>query len=357
MIKKTIISIFILCCIPVMSYNNVEDDVLIINWIKIKWYTIYKNIDKKIDRKSKFNLENKKNIYLDLISNINTFKYKIWSKNTKILREILMYWYNKNLKKIDTYYSKTHKVILWYTKKWKEIIAYYRWNPKNGYFGIFSNIHWGYEYWSYNTAVYLLDELNKSWKTGRFIIPTINPEWLDKYLLSNKEKNFYVNWRTNSNIVDINRNFCTKSFELKTFIKNWLYLKTWVWWCNSEKETIIIIDTLKKYKFNQIISIHSEGHVFYIPENSFDDMKIRWFWSKVHEYLPKYEFNLSYENNKEKKQKVYEYEIDEWWSKLYTWTMETYIYEKYNIPVLLVELKEHWKTDYNFKNIINLLKK
>lgn len=355
--KKILLILIILFSIWITySNNNIENLIININWHEFDWKSVYLSIDKKITLKSHKNLFIKKEIYNNLINKIDSLKSKIWEYNSDKLLEILYYWLEKNIKEIEIYYSKVHKITLWYTKTGKEINAYYKWEPEKWYFWVFANIHWWYEYWTYNTALYLLDELNKSWKKWWFVIPTINPEWLEYYLNNTYNKSFFVNWRTNSNNVDINRNFCTKSFEFKTFIKNWEYIKTWIWWCNSENETKIIIDTLKKYKFNQIISLHSEWNIFFIPENSFDDEKIKLFWSELHKLLPSFDYDLSYNNNSQKEQKIYEYEIDEWWSKLYTGTMETYIYEKYNIPVILIELKKHWKTEFELKNLINYLK-
>lgn len=355
--KKIIITgVLFFLIVPVFSNNDISKLSLDINWKTIDWITIFNSIDKKIDSKSRNNLETKKEIYITLIKNIDSLETKIWAKNTITLKDILIYWYRQNVEDIEVFYSQTQKITLWYTKNWKEIVAYYKWNPEDWFFGIFANIHGWYEYGTYESALYLLDELNNSWKTGRFIIPTLNPDWLEIYKELDDEKMYYIYWRTNSNNVDINRNFCTENFELKSFLKNWIYLETGIWSCNSENETQIIIDTLKDYKFNQVISLHSEWHIFFIPENSFDDIQIRNFWSQIHELLPEFEFDLSYSSDEERYAKIYQYEIDEWWSRLYTWTMETYIYENYNIPVLLIELENHGEIDYDLKNVINYLK-
>lgn len=336
--------------------NNIKNIHLIINNKKVEWINVHNSIDKIVTKKSSNDLSIKKDLYAKLILKVDTLKEKIWIVNTNNLVKILSYWYKKVIQDTDIFYSKTHEINLWFTKSWKKIIAYYKWNPEKWYFWVFANIHWWYEYWSYTSAVNLLDTFNKSWKSWRFIIPTINPEWLDYYLNSVENRAFYTKWRVNSNNVDLNRNFCTKNFELNTFVKNWEYFQTWIWWCNSEKETQIISKTLERFKFNQVVSLHSEWNIFYLPDDSIDDVKIRTFWNELHKLLPSFDFDVSYNNKNEREQKIYKYEVDEWWSKLFTWTMITYIYETYNIPAILIELKKHWETEYELENLVNFLK-
>lgn len=355
---KKIILITLLLLVPTITYwNNVLDSLSI--WVKWKYYNgyeLYLTIDNKINKYTKYNLEKKKEIYKKLLKQINLLNTTNHNKNLNNIEILIKFWHDNVLKKLKTNYSKTQKITLWYTEKWYEIIAYYKWNPKDGYFWVFANIHGWYEYWTYNTALYLIDEFEKSWKTWRFIIPTINPEWLEYYFKYKNRSYFYNKWRVNSNNVDINRNFCTSDFNLTTFIKNWEYFQTWINNCNSENETNIIIKTLKKYKFNKVLSMHSQWKIIYIPNNSIDDKKISIFWKEIQSVIPNYEFDINYKTNYQKRQKVEHHEIDEWWKWIYTWTMENYIYEKYNIPVILLELYDHWKLEYNLKNLTKYLR-
>lgn len=338
------------------SYSNSDIDS---TWIYIKWKyidgtSVYKSIEKNVNKKSMWNISNKIRIYNQLINKFENLENENPSENLTFINNILHIWINNAILELQSSYFKLNKVTLWYTKLWTPIIAYYKWNPEKWYFWIFSDIHWWYEYWTYNSALYLLDELNKSGKTWRFLIPTLNPDWLEYYNKNWTSKTNYIEWRSNSNNVDLNRNFCTSSFELKSFLKNWVTFQTWIWWCNSEEETKIVINTLKKYNFNSVIDLHSQWNIFFIPENSFNDQKVIDFWKKLKKYLPSYDFDTAYNTQTEKSKKVIKYEIDEWWISIFTWTMWTYIYENYNIPVITLELKNHWEIEYQLKNIFEM---
>ncbi|MDQ7022433.1 MAG: M14 family zinc carboxypeptidase [Candidatus Gracilibacteria bacterium] len=131
-----------------------------------------------------------------------------------------------------------------------------------------------------------------------------------------------------------------------------MHLKTGINGCNSEKETKTVINTLETYKFNKIISLHSVGGNFFIPDNSFNDNKVISLANEMKTILPHYDFDISYSNLHEKEEKIFAYEIDEGGSNKFTGTMETYIYEKYDIPIIIIELEEHGKIEYNLLNII-----
>jgi hypothetical protein len=275
----------------------------------------------------------------------------------------MKYWLNISkkdlIKKKEIEYNTTQKVIIWYSTLWKPIYAYYKWNPEKWFFGIFADIHGGYEYWTYKTAIKIKEHLESSWKVGWFIIPTINPDWLEIAEKDDFKKKFYAKNRWNANLVDLNRNFCTKDFKLtsrKKRFKDWkiISFKTWILKCESEIETQNIVKVLKEYKFNKIISLHSEAGLFYIPDYSIDDKKINDFWDELKEILPKYKFDLSYNTEKEKKNKIKYYEVNERKSAIYTWTMTQYIYEKHNIPIILIELKIHWKIEERLLEIDKL---
>lgn len=333
--------------------NNIDNLQIQINSNIISWITLQENLEKIVNKLFKNDLEKKEIIYKKLSIEIDKINENS-NENLNNIKKVIDYSLEKTTKELDIYYNQVKKITLWYTKTWLPIYAYYSWNPNYWYFWIFANIHWWYEYWAYETANYLINKFQNSWVTWWFIIPTINPEWLEYYKNSTIKYDAYLEWRVNSNNVDLNRNFCSKNFELKTFIKNWLNIKTGINLCNSESETKIIIDTLKKYKFNNIVSLHSEWEILYIPDNSIDDERIKNLWNQISSILHTYDFDLSYKNEAEKNQKIKKYEINEWWDSDYTWTMETYIYENYNIPTIIVEIYKHWIIEYNLKNIVNI---
>lgn len=331
-------------------------------YIEIKWKQyrgdlIYQAVDNKFYKINWWDTEKILLSYKNIIISLDTLlQKKSFTKDQvqklKNINLIIEYWV---IKYENILFNTVKKIKLWESESWQAIYWYYRWNPKNGFFWIFANLHGSYEYGTYQTANYLIRELEKTNTTGWFIIPTINPDGLSYYESEWNHHTFYLKWRGNINNIDLNRNFCTKNFELKTFNKYWSYFQTGINWCNSEKETKAIINVLDTYKFNEIISLHSVGWNFFIPDWSIDDIRITRLWKKMKEILRNYIFDISYSNTHEKEDKIFEYEIDEWWSKKFTWTMETYIYEKYNIPILIIELKQHWKIEYDLIKIISLL--
>jgi len=362
--KIRILLLIIICfyfsinSISAKYYNNYELSTI---HIEIKWKQyrgdlIYKIFDNKIHRDQWWNKEKVLLYYKNKVKSLDALlkNRKLTKNQLKIFQSfylILKHWVNEYE---EILFNTVQKIKLWESELWESIFWYYKWDPKKWFFWIFSNIHGSYEYGTYQTANYLLKELKGSNHTGWFIIPTINPDGLSYYEKDWKLYPYYLKWRGNINNVDLNRNFCTKNFQLMTFNKNWRYFKSWMEECNSEKETKTVVNVLDTYKFNEIISLHSQGWNFFIPDGSIDDIKIINFWKKVSNILENYSFDISYSNTQEKKQKLLEYEIDEWWKNIFTWTMETYIYEKYNIPVLILELEQHWKIEYDLINIHSL---
>lgn len=355
---KKLLIFLIIFFIPSITFWNQNDleNIDIIVWTKqIKASSLQKWLDQIINKTNNNDLE--KNLKIYYKTKIILQKYnKNNDENIENIIKVIDFSINKTNKELDIFYNKVHKIILWYTKWWAPIFAYFKWNPNNWFFWVFSNIHGWYEYGTYETANYLIKEFEKENITWWFIIPTINPEWLEYYKNSDVKYNAYLYWRTNANNVDLNRNFCTKNFELTSFIKNWINVLTWIKSCESEAETRIIVETLKKYKFNKIISLHSKWNILFIPDNSIDDKKVIDFWYEISKILPSYRYDIDFENDTTKKQKIKEYEINEWWTAEYTWTMETYIYEKYKIPTILIELEDHWKIEYKLRNLIDIIK-
>lgn len=355
--KKILIIISLLLSPQIVFWNQNELDNIEIT-IQNKtflWSELQQNLDNIINKTLTNDLEKKQIIYRKLSNELKKIN-KTENQNITNIKKVVDYSLNKTTIELEIYYKQVKKIILWYSKWWAPIYAYYSWNPNAWYFWIFSNIHGWYEYGTYETATYLAKEFEKEWITWWFIIPTINPEWLEYYKNSPIKYDAFIEWRVNSNNVDLNRNFCTKNFKDKTFIKNWLSVKTATNWCESESETKVIIDTLNKYKFNKIISLHSKWNILFIPDNSIDDKKVIDFWYQISNILPTYKYDIDFENDYVKKQKIKEYEINEWWNAEYTWTMETYIYENYNIPTILIELPEHWKIEYKLRDLTNIIR-
>lgn len=316
----------------------------------------FANLEEKIDKI----LNTKNDIYKKEQLLVKLDKYlKDKEENEKIieLKIIISNKLESIKKEIEIEEEKVQKIILWYTQQNTPITAYYRWNPNKSFFWIFANIHWGYEYGTYNTALEILDSLEKSNKKQWFIIPTINPDWLKIAKNQINTKSYFLEWRWNSNNIDLNRNFCTpdwKSWEFKKRridAKEDITLSRWEY-CMDQKESQIIDETLKKYKFSEIIDLHSKWWIIFIPDYGLDDYRVVNLWNRVKSILNNnYIFNPYYENENQKSKKIKTYEINERYTDSYPWSMITYIYYKYNIPSIILELKEHWQIEYDLKKI------
>jgi len=317
----------------------------------------YEILEKKIDNFLENKTEKKQLEILNKIDN-EISKIQDAEKNEKLffLKKLVI---KKSLKLKET--LETQEIIIWYSNNNLPIKAYYRWDINKSFFWIFANIHWGYEYWTYNTAIYLKEILDNSDKTQRFIIPTINPDWLELAIKNNFSKNFYLEWRSNKNLVDLNRNFCTPDWQWWNFIKKSLWLvkediTLSIWeYCLDQKETQVIDEVLQKYKFSEIIDLHSKWWIIFLPDNSIEDYKVINLWNRVKSILSKdYIFNPYYETEEQKLKKIKIYEINERFTNSYWWSMVSYIYLKYNLPTIILELKEHWKIEYGLQNIIKI---
>jgi len=246
------------------------------------------------------------------------------------------------------------EVTLWFSEQGREIKWYFKWIPDNGYNLIVSNIHGAYEYGTYETALILLSELKKTDNVGWFIIPTLNPDGLQEYFERGYELSAYLDGRDNAHEIDLNRNFCTQNFRLAEIEKYGKQMFTGREICNSEKETRVMVAALERFQFLRGVSLHSTGWVIYIPDNSIDDERVINYAVQLRNILPWYDFYPNLSTPERREESIYGYEIDEWNSWEFTGTMETYIYETYDIPVLLLELDQHWKIEENLKNIFSL---
>lgn len=250
--------------------------------------------------------------------------------------------------------SQVHEIPLGYSQWGREIKWYFKWDPNDGFHLITANIHGSYEYGTYETALMLIDELKSSDQTGWFIIPTLNPDGLIEYEERWTYLNAYLESRDNLNGVDLNRNFCSKNFRDIEFSKYWKVMQTATAWCESEMETKVMVETLEKFYFKTAISLHSVGGIIYIPDGSVDDESVIRLWKKVISILPWYDFYPNTSSQILRQASIKKYEIDEWDSWLFTGTLETYMYEKFGIPNILIELSNHWKIEYNLREIFTL---
>jgi hypothetical protein len=251
--------------------------------------------------------------------------------------------------------QKVKEIVIWYTSTWKEIKAYYRGNPKDSFLLFTANIHWWYEYWTYETAKILKEKLISSNKKAWMIIETLNPDWLQVYLDSDKKDDFYLEWRWNANEIDLNRNFCTKSFTNSSYTRLASTFKTWET-CSQEPEIKAIENLLKNYSFSGLIDIHSAWWILFIPENSFDDQNVISFANRVKNLMwEDYLFKVDYSTEREKEELIKLFDIDSWWDWEFTWTLITYFYEQTGFPAVLLELQDHGKIEEEVFNLVEML--
>jgi hypothetical protein len=281
---------------------------------------------------------------------------KVWKKyNNESLNKTLTSLNNILKSQINNDENKVKEIIIWKTRTWNEIKAYYRWNPHNSFLLFVANIHWWYEYGTYKTAKLLKEKLISENKKWWMIIETLNPDWLEYYLNNQEEEKYYLEWRANSNWIDLNRNFCTKSFSNFNYTRWEIELKTWEF-CESELEVQAISNLLKNYSFSWLIDIHSAWWTIFIPENSFDDKNVINFASKIQSLLwDDYIFEADYKNQHQKERLIEFFEIDSWGDWEFTWTLITYFYEQTGFPAVLIELTKHWEIEEKVLNLVEVV--
>lgn len=340
LMKRTffLILFFIINIYSVWAYNIDEINFSVksknISWIEVKNYLNKYISIVKIDKQLSF---------------LNDFKSAL-NKNKSSISDNKKDFYVKIEVIIDSLIEdKTvHELKLWTTDWWNDIIAFYRWNINEDFTLFTWNIHGWYEVSTYNSVVLLKNDLVSSEKINWIIIETLNPDWLNK---SDWTSN--IKWRWNINNVDLNRNFCTENYQ------NWYYVKwewsLWKWeYCNSEKEITAFLSLFDKFSISRNLSFHSQWWILFIPDNSIDDKRVIDFGLEVNSYLD-YDFDPSFSNDYQRSLMINYYEIDEWGSLLYTGSLDTYIYEKYDIPSILIELESHTEIENKVKDLINIL--
>lgn len=270
-----------------------------------------------------------------------------WEVNI-LLSELSEYFY-------EQLHGSVKEVVLWYSEEGRPIRGYYKGNPDWGYKLLIGNIHGAYEYGAYETSLLLLEKLKNTDVTGWFIIPTLNPDGLEIYKERWTAQSFYLEGRSNSRGVDLNRNFCTRNFLLQEIEKFGLRMRTWNEKCQSERESQVLVNTLEAYTFTLALSLHSRGQIFYIPDNSLSDSRVRDLWYSLKTLLPDYDFAPDISTELALQNSLEHYEIDEWGAELFTGTVESYIYETLDIPVILIELREHGRVEERLLWVFDIL--
>ncbi len=352
--SRLLISIWVICVflspIQISSGFSLQDNIDV--WGKN--YT-YHELSKLIDGYLPSDVLEKYESYETLIKFIHAryqnetnelkkdYYRKIW--------EVIQLGYNSHNYILD---SQVHEIVLGYSTWWREIRGYFKWIPKEGFHLITANIHGSYEYGTYETAMMLIAELQTNNASGWFIIPTLNPDGLIEYEQRGTYLNAYLEGRDNLSGVDLNRNFCASNFQDIEFVKYGKVMQTSQWWCESEQETKVMVQTLENFYFKKAVSLHSVGGIIYIPDGSVDDSQVIHLGTQIRSILPGYDFYPNTSSEILRQASIKKYEIDEGDSGVFTGTLETYLYEKYGIINILIELSNHWKIEYNLKEIFTL---
>lgn len=90
------------------------------------------------------------------------------------------------------------------------------------------------------------------------------------------------------------------------------------------------------------------------PDGSTGDTAVISLWKKILQILPTYDFFPNTGSEIFRQASIKKYEMDEWNSWNFTGTLETYIYETYGIPTILIELASHGEIEYNLRKIFTL---
>ncbi len=147
---------------------------------------------------------------------------------------------------------------------WSDIMCYkiWEWNIKILYV---SWIHWN-EVWTiklaYNLINWLYENIIKLDNYCIYIMPCLNVDWYDLAIKNPDYFNWWKIWRFNSNNVDLNRNFDTKSFKEKSIRSFWkeysesVEVFCWKSW-NSEAETKILTNFIIKNNISVLFMFHN----------------------------------------------------------------------------------------------------
>lgn len=354
--KKCILYFVVLLFIGFNFANaNEEKKVIEVQWRKISYNLFSQKLETIIENQKVNNLYQKKDYIIKLKKVLNLLK-----------NEDINFIIDNFLEKVDneiyTDENTVKEAVIWKSVLGKEIKVMYKWNITQWFTLFIWSIHGGYEYGTYESVKALAEKLKKSNKKQWMIIETLNPDGLEFFKENGYKNESYLEGRWNFNGVDLNRNFCTLNY------KSWEYIKyssdnneeamIFSLWdrCGSEPEVQAIDYLLKNFKVNKAIDIHSKWGIIFIPDNSIDDSRIKILWEKVKQLLwGNYVFDINYKSESDRKRKIQIYEADEGGAWIFTWMFITYLYEKFNIPSVIIELEKHWVVEENIVNLVNLL--
>lgn len=336
-------------------HANEENKIIEIQGRNISYNLFFQRLESIIEKQKVSNLYQKKDYILKIKKVLNLLKN---DDINLILNNLL----EKINNEIYTDENTLKEVVIWKSVLGKEIKVMYKWNITQWFTLFIWSIHGGYEYGTYESIKALAEKLKNSNKKQWMIIETLNPDGLQIFKENGNKQEAYLEWRWNFNGVDLNRNFCTLNYQSGSYVKNasndkenTMGFSLWEQ-CGSEPEVQSMDYVLNNFKINKIIDIHSKWGIIFIPDNSIDDTRVQKLWYEVKKILgSNYQFDISYTTQQQKMRKIKIYEVDEGWSWLYTWMLITYAYEKFNIPSIIIELKEHWVIEENISKLVNML--
>lgn len=337
------------------SYWFEEEKKIQIQWREFSYDVFSQRLGIIIERKKFEDLYEKRQYILML-------KKALFLLKSEDINDIINNFLAQINKKIHTDENTVKEVIIWKSILWKEIKAIYKWDVNQWFLLFVWSIHGAYEYGTYESIKVLAKKLQESNKKQWMIIETLNPDGLEIFKKNWDTNESYLEGRWNFNQVDLNRNFCTLNYQSGEYIKyssnDNEETMTFSLWdrCGSEPEVQAIDYLLKNFKINRAIDLHSKWGIIFIPDNSIDDSRIKILWEKVKQLLwGDYVFDINYKSESEKKRKIQIYEADEGGAWIYTWMLITYLYEKFNIPSVIIELEKHWVVEENIVNLVDLL--
>ena len=185
-------------------------------------------------------------------------------KNIWKIKRFINWFFQDKLDKIIYIPEAVEKIIIGKSKNWYDINCFKIWNGKIKVLYT-SWIHWN-EVWTVklanNLINFLYNEVDTLEKYTVYVIPCLNIDWYNLAIKNPDYFNWWKIWRFNSNNVDLNRNFDTKSFTEKSiwsFGKNYsenievFCGKNW----NSESEILALTDFIKTNNINVLFMFHN----------------------------------------------------------------------------------------------------
>lgn len=183
-----------------------------------------------------------------------SLKSKLWF----IYRWLI--WIKDNILDNPNINSEINSFSIWKTVLWNDIKCYkfWKWEEKILYFGW---IH-GNEVWTVklmNKWVNCIFEDAQIQNKQLFVIPCLNIDWYERALKNPDYFNGWTIWKTNSNNVDLNRNFPTINWSAKSqLFVAWKYSDI-SWWESawSEPEIKALLELISKEDIKTIYTFHN----------------------------------------------------------------------------------------------------